>query len=75
LPQYLATQPGTLRLIRIGWGVLAYEPLGRRLIILQARNHQMNVAWNAIPLLVLDVWEHAYYLKYKNARADYVKAF
>ncbi len=58
-----------------GWGVLAYEPIARRLIVLQARNHQLNVAWGAIPLLVLDVWEHAYYLKYKNVRADYVKAF
>ncbi len=58
-----------------GWGVLAYEPVSERLVVLQARNHQLNVAWNAIPLLVLDVWEHAYYLKYRNARADYVKAF
>ncbi len=58
-----------------GWAVLAYEPVSERLIVLQARNHHLNVAWNAIPLLVLDVWEHAYYLKYRNARADYVKAF
>jgi superoxide dismutase, Fe-Mn family len=58
-----------------GWGVLAFEPVSERLIVLQARNHQVNVAWNAIPLLVIDVWEHAYYLKYKNMRADYVKAF
>lgn len=58
-----------------GWGVLAFEPIAQRLMVLQARNHQVNVAWNAIPLLVIDVWEHAYYLKYKNVRADYVKAF
>ena len=58
-----------------GWAVLAYEPIARKLLVLQARNHQMSVAWTAIPLLVLDVWEHAYYLKYKNVRADYVKAF
>ncbi|MGP0064465.1 MAG: superoxide dismutase [Isosphaeraceae bacterium] len=58
-----------------GWGILAYEPVSERLIVLQARNHQINVAWNAIPLLVIDVWEHAYYLKYRNVRADYVKAF
>jgi Fe-Mn family superoxide dismutase len=58
-----------------GWGVLAYEPFSERLLVLQARNHQLSVAWNAIPLLVIDVWEHAYYLKYKNVRADYVRAF
>ncbi len=58
-----------------GWGVLAYEPISNRLIVLQARNHQLSVAWNAIPLFVIDVWEHAYYLKYKNVRADYIKAF
>jgi Fe-Mn family superoxide dismutase len=58
-----------------GWGVLAYEPVSERLLVLQAKNHQINVAWNTVPLLVLDVWEHAYYLKYRNVRADYVKAF
>jgi Fe-Mn family superoxide dismutase len=58
-----------------GWGVLAYEPISERLVVLQAKNHQLGVVWNAIPLLVIDVWEHAYYLKYKNVRADYVKAF
>ena len=58
-----------------GWGILAYEPVSERLIVLQAKNHQINVAWSSIPLLVLDVWEHAYYLKYHNVRADYVKAF
>ena len=55
--------------------MLAFDPVSRRLLILQARNHQLNVAWNAIPLLVIDVWEHAYYLKYRNLRAEYVKAF
>ena len=58
-----------------GWAVLALEPVSRRLLVLQARNHHLSVPWGAIPLLVLDVWEHAYYLKYRNVRADYVKAF
>lgn len=58
-----------------GWAVLAYEPVLERLIVLQAKNHQLSVAWNAIPLAVIDVWEHAYSLKYRNVRADYVKAF
>jgi Fe-Mn family superoxide dismutase len=58
-----------------GWGILAFEPLGRRLVVLQAEKHQNLTQWGATPLLVLDVWEHAYYLKYQNKRADYVKAF
>jgi Fe-Mn family superoxide dismutase len=58
-----------------GWGILAYEPLGKRLVTLQAEKHQNLTQWGAVPLLVLDVWEHAYYLKYQNKRADYVKAF
>jgi Fe-Mn family superoxide dismutase len=58
-----------------GWGILAFEPLGRRLVVLQAEKHQNLTQWGSTPLLVLDVWEHAYYLKYQNKRADYVKAF
>ncbi|MDX2035807.1 MAG: superoxide dismutase [Isosphaeraceae bacterium] len=58
-----------------GWAVLAFEPVSRKLMVFQARNHQINAAWAGIPLLVIDVWEHAYYLKYRNVRADYVKAF
>ncbi|MCX8194483.1 MAG: superoxide dismutase [Candidatus Micrarchaeota archaeon] len=55
-----------------GWAVLAYEPLGDRLIVLQAENHQKLTFQGSTPLLVLDVWEHAYYLKYQNNRAAYV---
>jgi superoxide dismutase, Fe-Mn family len=58
-----------------GWAVLAYEPVGKRLFILQAENHQKLTVQGSVPLLVLDVWEHAYYLKYQNRRADYVDAF
>lgn len=58
-----------------GWGVLAYEPAARRLLVLSAEKHQNQGAWGAVPLLVLDVWEHAYYLKYQNKRANYIKAF
>ncbi len=58
-----------------GWAVLSFEPLSQKLLVQQVRNHQMNVAWGSIPLLVIDVWEHAYYLKYRNVRADYVKAY
>jgi len=58
-----------------GWGVLAYEPLARRLLIVQAEKHQNSAVWRAVPLLVLDVWEHAYYLFYQNKRSSYIKAF
>ena len=58
-----------------GWGILAWEPLGGRLVILQAEKHQNLTQWGAVPLLVVDVWEHAYYLKYQNKRGDYVDNF
>ncbi|MFC9244535.1 superoxide dismutase [Streptomyces sp. NPDC057136] len=55
-----------------GWGVLAWEPLGRRLIVEQVYDHHGNVGQGSVPLLVFDAWEHAYYLQYKNVRPDYV---
>ncbi|MEU5095429.1 superoxide dismutase [Streptomyces sp. NPDC020996] len=55
-----------------GWGVLAWEPLGKRLIVEQVYDHQGNVGQGSTPLLVFDAWEHAYYLQYKNVRPDYV---
>ena len=56
-----------------GWGILATQPVTGGLVILQAEKHQDLTQWGAQPLLALDVWEHAYYLKYQNKRADYVK--
>ena len=56
-----------------GWGVLAWEPLGRRLIVEQIYDHHGNVGTASVPLLVFDAWEHAYYLQYRNVRPDYVK--
>ena len=58
-----------------GWGVLAFEPASERLIVLQAEKHQNTAVWGVVPLLVLDVWEHAYYLLYQNQRSSYIKAF
>ncbi len=55
-----------------GWGVLAWEPLGQRLIVEQVYDHHGNVGQGSIPLLVFDAWEHAYYLQYRNVRPDYV---
>ena len=57
-----------------GWGILAYQPYSDNLVILQCENHQKLTVWGAVPLLVIDVWEHAYYLKYKNRRGDFVDA-
>ncbi|RPI49189.1 MAG: superoxide dismutase [Chloroflexi bacterium] len=58
-----------------GWGILAYRPIDDSLVILQAKKHQNLTQWGVVPLLVLDVWEHAYYLKYQNKRPEYVKNF
>jgi Fe-Mn family superoxide dismutase len=58
-----------------GWGVLAFEPISQRLLVLQAEKHQNMSVWGCVPLLVVDVWEHAYYLKYQNRRSDFIKAF
>jgi Fe-Mn family superoxide dismutase len=55
-----------------GWGVLVWQPAWERLEILQAEKHQDLTQWSGIPILVCDVWEHAYYLDYQNRRADYV---
>ncbi|MER6810022.1 superoxide dismutase [Spirillospora sp. NPDC000708] len=56
-----------------GWGVLAWEPLGERLVVEQVYDHHGNVGMNTTPLLVFDAWEHAYYLQYRNVRPDYVE--
>jgi len=58
-----------------GWGILAWEPLAERLIVLAPEKHQNMTMFGCVPLLALDVWEHAYYLRYQNRRADYVQAF
>ena len=58
-----------------GWGVLAWEPLSQRLTVLSVEKHQNLALPGAVPLLVVDVWEHAYYLKYRQQRAAYLRAF
>ncbi len=58
-----------------GWAALSWEPLGQRLVVHQILDHQDNVAGGSLPLLVLDAWEHAFYLQYRNVKADYAKAF
>ena len=56
----------------VGWALLVWVPRTRRLEVLQSERHMNLTQWDTIPILVLDVWEHAYYLQYKNNRAAYV---
>jgi len=58
-----------------GWGAMAWEPVGQRLVVEQVYDHQGNIGNGTVPLLVLDMWEHAYYLQYQNVKADWVVAF
>lgn len=57
-----------------GWGALVWEPLGQRLVVEQIYDHHGNLANGSVPLLVFDVWEHAYYLQYRNMRPAFVEA-
>jgi Fe-Mn family superoxide dismutase len=58
-----------------GWAILAWNPALEKLYIYQAEKHQDLTIWGAVPVLVIDVWEHAYYLKFQNKRPDWVNAF
>jgi Fe-Mn family superoxide dismutase len=55
------------------WAILTWQPTWHRLEILQAEKHQNQTQWSGIPILVLDVWEHAYYLDYNTKRDEYIK--
>ncbi|WP_042458014.1 superoxide dismutase [Neobacillus dielmonensis] len=55
-----------------GWALLVWSPMAGHLEILQSERHMQLTQWTTVPLLVLDVWEHAYYLQYKNNRAEYI---
>jgi Fe-Mn family superoxide dismutase len=58
-----------------GWAFLAWDVVGNQMIIGQLYDQQGNLSVATIPLLMLDMWEHAFYLDYQNVKADYVKAF
>jgi Fe-Mn family superoxide dismutase len=58
-----------------GWAFLAWDAIGGQLIIEQLYDQQGNIAAATTPLLMLDMWEHAFYLDYKNVKGDYVTAF
>lgn len=58
-----------------GWCLLVWVPLFNKLEVLQCEKHQNLTLWSCKPLLVLDMWEHSYFLQYKSDRAKYIKAF
>lgn len=58
-----------------GWNLLVWEPRFKKLEILQCEKHQNLTLWGCVPLFVLDMWEHSYFLQYKTNREEYIKAF
>lgn len=58
-----------------GWGALVWDSVGQKLLVQQYYDHQGNFATGTVPLLLLDMWEHAFYLDYVNVKGDYIKAF
>jgi Fe-Mn family superoxide dismutase len=57
-----------------GWAALVWEPLGKRLLTTQIYDHQSNLAQAGVPILVLDAWEHAFYLQYQNRKTEFFDA-
>jgi len=57
-----------------GWAALVWEPIGKRLLITQIYDHQSNLAQAGIPLMVVDAWEHAYYLQYQNRKTEFFES-
>lgn len=58
-----------------GWAWVVWEPKEKRLSVLPSANQDPPLAGGRFPVLGVDVWEHAYYLKYLNKRADYIDAW
>jgi superoxide dismutase, Fe-Mn family len=58
-----------------GWGALSWEPLGKRLLVEQVFDHQGNTGNGTLPIMVVDMWEHAYYLQYRNRKAEWLEAY
>lgn len=58
-----------------GWAALAWDPIGRTLVVEQVHDHQGNTGIGTVPLMVMDMWEHAYYLHYRNEKSRWISAF
>lgn len=57
-----------------GWGALVWEPLLGKLMTVQVYDHQSNITQAGVPIMVLDAWEHAWYLQYENRKTDFFDA-
>ena len=57
-----------------GWAALVWEPVGKKLLVTQIYDHQSNLAQGGVPLMVIDAWEHAYYLQYQNRKSEFFEA-
>jgi Fe-Mn family superoxide dismutase len=57
-----------------GWAALVWEPVGQRLLTAQIYDHQSNITQAGVPLMVLDAWEHAFYLQYQNRKTEFFDA-
>ena len=58
-----------------GWAILAWDSIGQKLVVFQLYDQQGNVPLGVVPVVLLDMWEHAFYLDYYNVKPDYVKAW
>jgi len=58
-----------------GWSILAWDSVGSKLVIVQLYDQQGNIPIGLTPIVMLDMWEHSFYLQYRNVKADYVKAW
>lgn len=58
-----------------GWAMLTYHPINRKLYNVVSDKHSIGVLWMASPLVVIDVYEHAFYVDYKNNKAAYIEKF
>jgi Fe-Mn family superoxide dismutase len=58
-----------------GWAMLTFHPLNGKLYNVVSDEHAMGPLWMATPLLVIDVYEHAFYVDYKNRKTEYIEKF
>ena len=58
-----------------GWAILAWDSVGQKLVVFQLYDQQGNIPLGVVPIVLLDMWEHAFYLDYVNVKADYIKAW